>query len=138
MLKKLGYVALAVLVVFTLCVFGNKPVFYGFSEKYCLYLNDNSSMAVQVVADKPFYPFMAKVKGESCKVEKDDFSMQEFFESFDAELVFIEEIDGITCYYGYSEEIKFSRLVNGNLVNLQVAVAENSVTVGTPIIFGSF
>lgn len=138
MLKKVFCIVLAIAVVVAVNLLCSLPLFYGLSDGYTVYLNDGSSMASRVKLNSPIYPFMAKVKGESCKLKKDGFSIDEFFKERNAAILFIEDLDGITCYYGYSEDVKFNALVDGKKVNLQVAVAENSVTVGSPIIFGSF
>ena len=138
MLKKVFCVILAIATIVGVNLLCSLPLFYGLSDGYTVYLNDNSSIASAVKLNSPIYPFMAKVKGESCKVKKDGFSVDEFFKERNATILFTEELDGITCYYGYSEDIKFNTIVGDKIVNLQVAVAENSVTVGSPIIFGSF
>ena len=138
MLKKCLCVIFALVVVALVSVYNGKPLFYEMNKNYLLYTADNSSLAFQTVSDKPFYPFMAKVKGESCKVEKSGFNVDDFFKGYGAEILFVESVDGVISYYGYSKDIKFLTKIKGELINLHVAVAENGVTIGSPIIFGSF
>ena len=138
MLKKSLYIIFALALIVSFSIYNSRPLFYGIGDEYLIYTVDGSSLAEQVSCDTPFYPFMARVKGESCKIEKSGFDVEEFFKSYNAEIMFSESVDGVTSYYGYSKDIKFLKKIGGKAVNLHVAVAENSVTVGSPIIFGSF
>lgn len=138
MLKKSLYIIFALTLIVSLSIYNSKPLFYELGDDYLIYTVDGSSLAEQVLCDTPFYPLMARVKGESCKIEKSGFNVEEFFKSYNTEILFSESVDGVTSYYGYSKEIKFLAKIGGKAVNLHVAVAENSVTVGSPIIFGSF
>ena len=138
MLKKFSYIILAVFVAVLVSVYNSKPLFFGLNENYVVYKVDGSSCAVQTVIDTLYYPFMARVKGESCKIERLGFDVKSFFDRYNAEIVFTENLEGVTCYYGFSDDINFCSMLNGKLVNLHVAVAKDYVTVGSPIIFGSF
>ncbi|MBQ3572425.1 MAG: hypothetical protein IJA15_06330 [Clostridia bacterium] len=44
---------------------------------------------------------------------------------------------GVSRYY-YSKQIPFYCVVNNNRVNLQVSVSKNGITIGSPLIFGSY
>ena len=55
-----------------------------------------------------------------------------------ARLVFCETGDWGESYYYYTERISNFCIVNGERVNLHVVIGENSASIGSPLIFGSF
>ena len=114
------------------------PVFNGYSNTYELYLENNSSIARIITTDRVGYYLFPNVKGESCKVEKQGFNVYKFFEQMGAEILFIETTEDVICYYGYCSNIKYHKQVLGHTINLHVAVGENEVTLGAPLIYGSF
>lgn len=59
-------------------------------------------------------------------------------ERYGAKLVFSETVDGIVINYYFSEKLNGAVDVGGKKVNLQTAVSGGALTVGTPMIFGSF
>ena len=63
---------------------------------------------------------------------------QAIAEEYGAYPLFKESVCGIDSYYFYSLELPFGIELNGKKVNLHVAVAEDYVAIGTPIIFGGF
>lgn len=60
-----------------------------------------------------------------------------FISEFDGEIVFTEEVAGITNYY-CKANLPYSVIIDGEEINLHVCVREDSVMVGTPIIFGGY
>ena len=84
------------------------------------------------------YRFIKDVTGESVKISNLGFDVNEFFEKYNAKIVFTETTDGVVSYYGYSKDIKYQTTIGGKRINLHVAVTKDSVTVGAPIIYGSF
>ena len=65
-------------------------------------------------------------------------SPQEIFDKFDVEVKFCEVAENVVCYYGYSKKFPYRKKINGKVVNVHVAVEGDRVTLGTPIIYGSF
>ncbi|MDD2227422.1 MAG: hypothetical protein PHH71_02455 [Clostridia bacterium] len=49
-----------------------------------------------------------------------------------------EIVDGIEILYGYMYGFLFSTFIDGKKVNVQIAFNDNTVTIGSPIILGSY
>lgn len=50
-----------------------------------------------------------------------------------------ESIDGqITCFYGYSPLVSGGVYVDGNMINIQIAVNCGKVHIGSPLLLGSY
>lgn len=49
-----------------------------------------------------------------------------------------EVVDGIHIIYGMSEQCGQPRIVDGKPINIQLAIKDNVITVGTPLIMGSY
>ena len=79
------------------------------------------------------------VEGEQVRydIKSEDF-LQNTLESLAAVVLWTEEVDGVTSYYAKSDRLSKSVLISGALVNLHIAIKENEIVVGTPIIFGSY
>ena len=137
MFKKITATILSVLLLSTVPLFNAKPVFKGYSSEYEVYINSASSSAEIIRVSEKEFPFVKEVCGEAIKIELGQFSLEKFLEEFSAKVVFIEEISEGVSYYAFSKKIKYRKKIRGKTVNLQIFVGE-SVTVGTPIICGSF
>jgi hypothetical protein len=116
----------------------SKPLFSKYSENFIVYVGSNSSNAEILTVDSKDYMSLKKVTGESVKISSSNFDVYDFFEKYNAEIVFTETVDGVVSYYGYSKDIKYQTIIGGKRINLHVAKAKNLVTVGSPIIYGSF
>lgn len=138
MFKKILTTFLAASCCFLACVSVAKPVFSDYADSFEFYLNERSSNAVMVFASKGEYPFISDIKGESCKLIKSEFELEKFLNDFSAKVVFTEVIEEGTAYYAYSEDIKYLTEINGQRINLHIFIAKECVTVGSPLIYGSF
>ena len=138
MLKKIITTVLSVICCFFLCLSVAKPVFSDYADSFELYLHECSSNASIVFVSKSDYPFISDIKGESCKLLKSEFEIEKFLNEFSATVHFTEVIDEGTAYYAYSEKIRYSAEVKGQRINLHIFIAKESVTVGSPLIYGSF
>ena len=80
------------------------------------------------------------VEGEQVRYRTTDGEgfAEEVLSIFHATCVWKEVVDGVTSYYASSQKLPKSVLVSGALVNLHIAVKEDEVVVGTPIIFGGY
>lgn len=58
--------------------------------------------------------------------------------SLSADIVDIQQLDNIMTVYAYSPLVKGAIVVDGNLVNVQVAYCNGVVHVGSPLILGSY
>lgn len=113
------------------------PLFNSYSESFEVYTKSASSNAVITTTTKDYYPLIFAKTGESCKI-KGEFDLTSFFIQTGAKLVFKEQTESGTSYYAYSKNIRYKKVINGKKVNLHVHVGKTDITVGSPIIFGSY
>ncbi|MBR2623387.1 MAG: YwmB family TATA-box binding protein [Clostridia bacterium] len=64
--------------------------------------------------------------------------VKEIVQNYNAELLFCEEVNGITSYYAYTRDWSDGIYLYGRKVNLHVAIGEENLAVGAPIIFGGY
>ena len=82
------------------------------------------------------------VKGESVRFDRngqDEYGLvSEILAQYGATLTYTETLDGVTSYYAITPNLYGGVLINGNKINLHIAISENQCVVGTPVIFGGF
>lgn len=93
-------------------------------------------------------PDLNKVKGECVSFalegyEGGRYSLSEdivsaIAETFEAKILFKETCAGVTSYYCYTPRWQDTILIEGQPINLHVAVSNERCAVGAPIIFGGF
>ncbi len=137
MLKKTLVFFLAIICLIVGYFINNKPVFANYSDRLEVYLNSRSSQAQIVSVTPSDYLYLKNVRGESFKCEREEFNLQNFLSEFSAKLIFSEELENGISYYAYSPKIKYQITLNGQKINLQIFIGK-IVTVGSPMIFGSF
>lgn len=138
MKKRTSFLLVSILLLISLFFINKTPVFKDFSDEYEVYFNTYSDTASIKTINIYEYPFTFSIKGESCVIKNKEFNIDDFFSSMNAKLLFSEEVDGVKCYYAYSTTIKYLKIVNNQKVNLQVAISNQQIKVGSPIIYGSF
>lgn len=140
MSKKLAVILMAIIICFTLFKPNKNPIFCDYASNFEIYLNSASSNANIVQVDLDEYNSFSKIKGESFKTEKEDFCVFEFFREMKAVILFTETVEEGVSYYGYSRSINYMDTLKGQTVNLHVFISNtnNQVTIGSPIIYGSF
>lgn len=138
MIKRLTVSFLITAIIFGLYIVNFQPIFNQYASNYQVCLFENSSSAKIVNVTKSGFFALKNVKGESCKIKKKDFSLDEFLREFDAELVHVEEIEQGISYYAFSKKVKYKQKVFGKIINLHVFIGKEEITVGAPIIYGSF
>lgn len=57
---------------------------------------------------------------------------------YNAKLVCVEELDGITNYYYYSKKLPKIEVVKDKKVNIHIAISLETIVVGSPIIYGAY
>ncbi len=72
------------------------------------------------------------------KTYSNNYNYFEVIEKYDAKLMFLENVDGVTSYYFYSKKLPLKEVIKNKKVNLQVAVTKERVTIGSPIIYGGY
>jgi hypothetical protein len=50
----------------------------------------------------------------------------------------MEETEEGINYYAYTEKLTTEKIIRGKKINLHIFIGESEVTIGTPIIYGSF
>ena len=79
---------------------------------------------------------LSGIKGESVRYEGD--RAEELIALFQAKVLFVEEAAGVTNYYCYAPALEHAVALNGERVNLHIAVNGKKTAAGTPLIFGGF
>ena len=138
MLKKIVVVLSVIILIACLFFANNTPLFNGYANKCEIYLDDCSNSKAILTIKNHEYPFIFNKKGESVCVEKQNFELHSFLLQMSARIVFSERVDGKTSYYAYSPKLKYIERLNNHAINLHIVIGENSVKVGSPIIYGSF
>ena len=82
---------------------------------------------------------MPFIRGESVRLTcQADVVLETVLSKYSASVVKVEEFcDGVS-YYCYSPKLKKGIVIDGVMINLQIAVKDESVVMGTPIIFGGY
>lgn len=78
------------------------------------------------------------IAGESVSFFAELSDLYKSVDLLNASVVFCEETNGIVVLYAFTQNIKNYVRVNGELVNLQLAYKSNRITIGTPLILGSY
>ena len=125
--------------VFIICAFLIFSTFIIFSN--CLFLGENvysvkggkSSGVILESINLPFSDFIGFYKQFDTS-----YDYNSLLNKYRAKLVCVEKLDGITNYYYYSNKLPKSESVKNKKVNIQIAISNNAVVVGTPIIYGSY
>ena len=66
------------------------------------------------------------------------YNYDSLIDKLNAKLIYVEEVDGVKSLYYYAKNLPQKELVNGKIVNVHVAISLTKITVGSPIIYGSF
>lgn len=81
---------------------------------------------------------LINLDGESVTFQGTKNDALKFIHQFNYEIVYSEMVGKIFTLYAYSPQISNCVYVNNQKVNLEVAVTNSTVTVGTPVILGSY
>ncbi|MCH5148008.1 MAG: hypothetical protein J1G05_01425 [Clostridiales bacterium] len=135
---KLSVTALsAALIIFAIAAIPKRICFNG-GYNYVFYCGTSSADCKVVRADgnaKLTRLFLNDVCGEGAEFK--ELNIENFLLSLGGEIVFSESAAGITNYY-CKANLPYSVEIDGEKINLHIAVCEGSVKVGTPIIFGGY
>ena len=64
--------------------------------------------------------------------------VQSILRKFQAKTRFVEEVNGMVSYYAYTPLWQGGLLLQGERVNLHIAISSSHCVVGTPVIFGGY
>ena len=104
------------------------------------YLDSDSSQALRKteLSLKDY----ARITGESVRFARGEENAEEIAreiaDKYGAEILFTEEAAGVISFYGYTSAWERGIVVNGQTVNLHIAISDTQCAVGTPIIFDGF
>lgn len=136
-LKLSAITVAACALIISLAVLPERLCFKG-GESYTFYCGTSSADCKVVNSDGN--PSLQKLKlknvcGESAVYQS--LKIEEFIAAFNGEIVFSEQVAGLTNYYCRAD-LPYSVNIGGEEINLHICVREESVMVGTPIIFGGY
>ena len=139
-MRKLLAFFIAILILFFALTFDGGGILKG-EGVHEYYLLSSSSNAKIVRLDEKesekFIYFKPCLKGESVIFYNEN-NANEIKLKFYAKKVFEEYGEDFICEYYFSPLIKNFVYIHGRKVNLHFSIQQDSVVVGTPIIFGSF
>ena len=133
MLKKILLLLISACLVLSFTHLNSTDLFSKGEKTYYLY---NHSSTASIVKEKSFLGI--NTVGESTVISSENFNLAGFLADNSARKVFIEELNEITVYYCYSPNIKRYKVIKGQKINLQIAVRKSVVTIGSPLIYGSY
>lgn len=137
MLKKTFCAILSVLLLAAVWTASGRSVFENVGDNGRFYFYNSSSLAGSVKTDDFCVAAYMLRTGESVTIDESE-DYRKIFSEFDAQLVFTEEIEEGVSYYGFSEQLKYKKVLNGKVVNLHVFVGKDYTVAGTPIIYGGY
>lgn len=76
--------------------------------------------------------------GKSYELENAGFDLDKFISKYRFEIKIIQNLENSEVWYLYSNKLNGEIAVNGKIINLQIAVKENSIIAGSPVILGSY
>lgn len=78
------------------------------------------------------------VDGVSVSFDCNAQSLQQTLQLLQVKVVSVQRFDDLTVVCGFSKVVQGGLVVDGNFVNVQVALRGSAVTVGSPLILGSY
>ena len=132
MFKRLFYLTACSLLFVALTFFNYTSPFNGLNKEVIFYKDGGGSLAKEVTGK---FNFLGSL-GESTTLSIEE--TKALFESLSAKVMFIEEVEGTKNYYCYTNSLKNGVVLKNEKVNLHFSLSNGKITVGTPLIFGSF
>jgi len=76
--------------------------------------------------------------GESIVFKRTEEDVESLLSRMRVTVVYTQSVGGADVIYGYSNRLRGGVVIEGEKINVQFAMRGDTVTVGTPLIFGSF
>ena len=128
---------LSAALIFALSAAGASSVLKDVNGNKEYYLYGSGSDCV-IVDENDYSPaYLAFVKGV-CVKNVSERDVLETIRRYEADLVFSERFGSVTNYYYYSNKISGYKLVKGKKINIHAAFDDGVISIGTPLIFGSY
>lgn len=137
MLKKMSTVFLCLTALACSWQINSQPIFKDFASSYEISELYSSSSARLKFAEKKEYVLSFLRTGESVTIYE-KFSVEELLKILGAKKIFTEQTEFGLSVYAYSKQLPYRKIINGEIVNVQIFIGDSKVVVGSPIIFGSF
>lgn len=147
-------VCIALLIPTFIFTFGEKNFFEKFSGLYRVYISSSQEFEMDNVNKikngnitilessninrEKIMKYVDCYFGESLTIMSGVHSINEVFSFLSFKNLQIEQIDNITCYIGYCKGFSKFIMYENKRINIQIAVRDNMITVGFPIILGSY
>jgi len=140
MFKKIVTATGCILILLFMNISGQKLLFEN-GDYYIFYSGNSGSSSLMVTAEGvealKVKSTIKDLSGESAYYLNVDKSA-EILENFNAKVIFTQSISDIKNIYAYSEEIEDYIILNGQKINLHIAVTKDKTVAGSPIIFGGY
>lgn len=81
---------------------------------------------------------LGNILGVAVRYDKGTVSVDDILRETSAKLVKVEQSENYVCYYAHSNLLKKSVNVDDKDINLQIAITQNGIIVGSPMIMGSY
>lgn len=112
-----------------------------YNGKYSLHLPDEEiseeyNLSFSKALSKHF--LTGNSKGQSIRFLGNDSDVKELLDKMEIQIVDRQNLANITIIYGYTVKLGKPVTLKGQKVNIQIAKRGASITVGTPLILGSY
>ncbi|MBE5756623.1 MAG: hypothetical protein E7342_02370 [Clostridiales bacterium] len=132
MFKRFACLLIVCLTVIAFTFINFDYVFSDYEKQTVFYKGQGGSLSKEVVGG---FNFLG-VLGQSIVLSEEE--TKKVIENLNAKIVFIEEIGETTNYYCYTNKLKYGVTLKKQRVNLHLSTTNGKITLGTPLIFGSF
>lgn len=84
------------------------------------------------------YDKLGNIIGVAVRYDLGAINVDDILSAANAVSLKVEQGENMVCYYAHSNLLKDSVTVDGKKINLQIAVTQNGIIVGSPMIMGSY
>ncbi len=141
-MKRMLFFILTGLFLFSFAIFYTTNLAeLSFSGKYYLYtVDDDGDFEIETTEDdaKKLFAVNQVVLGEGYQFDNKSITPLEIMTYFDAEIVSECVLDGMKVKNCFSPRLKDYVMQGGERVNLQIAITEDTIKIGYPLILDSF
>lgn len=81
---------------------------------------------------------LGNILGVAVRYDKGTVSVDDILKATNAKLLKVEQGENLVCYYAHSNLLKKMVNVEDKDINLQIALTQNGIIVGSPMIMGSY
>ena len=78
------------------------------------------------------------INGQSLSFEGDSELYNQLIAYLFHNVVLTENVSNVKCCYGYNNKLNNFITIDGKTINIQIALNNNKITIGTPVILGSY